>query len=188
MRQPLMVLFLAVATLAACSKKQPVVAPAPTTEPQPAPAPAAAQPSQPAATATPATCEAAITAAVADVGRMVNFDTDKYEVRPVDAPTLDAKVAVLRAHPAVKLRIVGHADERYTDEYNLVLGTHRAEAVKDYLVQHGVEAARLETASLGETAPLDPAHNEEAWAKNRRAESVVTAGRETLASQIAGCR
>jgi peptidoglycan-associated lipoprotein len=188
MRLPLMVLVLAAVTLTGCSKKQPEVAPTPTTEPQPAAPPSRAQPSQPAATADRTACEAAITTAVAEVGRMVNFDTDKYEVRSVDAPTLEAKVEVLRTHPAVRIRIVGHADERYTDEYNLVLGTRRAEAVKDYLMQRGIEAARMETASLGETAPLDPAHNEEAWAKNRRAEFVVTSGRETLASQIAGCR
>jgi len=180
---------LALATLAAagCSKKQPEVAPTPVTEPQPTTP--TERPSAPAPTGPDrATCEAAITSMVAELGQMINFDTDKYDIRSGDATILDGKVQVLRSHPMVRIRIVGHADERYTDEYNLVLGTRRAEAAKDYLVQRGVDAGRIETASLGETAPLDPGHNESAWAKNRRDEFVVTAGRETLSSHIQGCQ
>jgi peptidoglycan-associated lipoprotein len=188
MRLSLSSLAVVAALLTGCHKKPPAVAPSPSTEPQPAatatPAPAA----QPAAPIDRAACEMAITTAVAEIGRAVNFDTDKYEIRPVDAPALDAKIEVLRTHAAVRMRITGHADERYTDEYNLILGTRRAEAVKDYLLQKGIDGSRIETASLGETAPVDPAHTEEAWAKNRRAEFTVIAGRETLASQIAGCR
>jgi peptidoglycan-associated lipoprotein len=170
-----------------CSKKQPEVAPTPTTEPQPTTPverPAPAQPAGP----DRATCDAAVASLVADLGQMIHFDTDKYDVRPTDAALLDTKVEVLRTHPMVRIRIVGHADERYTDEYNLILGTHRAESAKDYLVQRGIDASRIETASLGETAPIDPAHNEEAWSKNRRDEFVVTAGRETLSSHIQGCQ
>jgi peptidoglycan-associated lipoprotein len=180
-------LVLVAVTAAGCSKKQPEVAPTPTAEPQPAsPATPAPPPAAPAVDR--ATCEAAITAVVSEVGRVVNFDTDRYDIRDLDAVVLDAKAAVLRTHPAVRLRVVGHADERYTDEYNLILGTRRAEAAKDYLVGRGIEASRLETASLGETAPVDPGHTEAAWARNRRAEFTVVAGRETLASHVAGCR
>ena len=99
-----------------------------------------------------------------------------------------AKGELLNAFPQVRLRITGHADERYTDEYNLVLGTRRAETVRDYLIRKGVNGSRLETASLGETAPLDPGHSEEAWNRNRRAEFTILAGRETLSSRIPGCR
>ena len=187
MRLSLLSLVMAAAILTGCSKKPAAVAPTPVTEPQPA-APATPGPSQPTATADRAACEMAITTAVAEIGRAVNFDTDKYEVRAEDTPTLDTKIEVLRTHGAIRIRITGHADERYTDEYNLILGTRRAEAVKDYFRQKGIAASLIETASLGETAPLDPAHSEEAWAKNRRAEFSVIAGRETLAAQIAGCR
>ncbi len=171
--------------LTACSKKpQPAVTPTPEpptrTEPAPPPPP-------PPAPAGPA-CDMVIASMVSELGTMINFDTDRFEVRPDAAGILDRKAEVLRSHPAVRLRITGHADERYTDEYNLVLGTRRAEAAKDYLVRRGVDASRMETASLGETQPLDRAGTEEAWAKNRRDEFTVLSGRETLASHIAGCR
>jgi len=172
------------ALTAACSKQQPEVVPEPVQE-QPAPA----------APATPApapfdrsVCEEAINTAVAEMARMVNFDTDRSEVRAEDTSLLDAKAALLLANPSVRLRLTGHADERYTDEYNLILGTRRAESVRDYLVRKGVEAVRLEPASLGETDPLDPASNETAWSRNRRVEFAVIAGRETLAARIPGCR
>ena len=180
-------LLLAFAALAAgCSKKQPEVAPTPTTEPQPAAVtPGPATPATPAAD--PAACEMAINSAVGEIARMVNFDTDKYDVRPEDMAVLDAKLAYLQGSPSVRLRLTGHADERYTDEYNLVLGTRRAESVKDYLVRKGVDGSRLETASLGETDPLDPAHNETAWGRNRRVEFAVIAARESLAARVPGC-
>ena len=179
-------LFLVVAVLGAgCSKKPPEVAPTPTTEPQPTTPTTPTAPAQPAVD--PAVCEAAITTAVGEVARMVTFDTDKYDVRAEDVAVLDAKAALLQASPSVRLRLTGHADERYTDEYNLVLGTRRSEAVKDYLVRKGIEASRLETASLGETDPLDQGHNEAAWSRNRRVEFAVIAGRETLAARTPGC-
>lgn len=178
-------LFTLVALTAACSKKQPEMVPEPVQE----------QPATPAAPATPApapfdrgVCEAAINTGVAEVARTVNFDTDRYDVRAEDTSVLDAKAALLLAHPSVRLRLTGHADERYTDEYNLILGTRRAESVRDYLVRKGVGTDRLDPASLGETDPLDPASNETAWARNRRVEFAVIAGRETLAAHISGCR
>lgn len=173
-----------VALTAACSKQQTAVAPTP--------APAQPAPAAPAAP-TPApfdrsVCEAAITTAVTEMARMVNFDTDRYEVRAEDTSVLDAKAAVLLANPSLRIRLTGHADERYTDEYNLILGTRRAESVRDYLARKGVDTGRMEPASLGETTPLDPASNETAWARNRRVEFAVITGRETLAARIPGCR
>jgi peptidoglycan-associated lipoprotein len=184
MRLTSLLLVLA-AVAAGCSKKQPEVAPTPTTEPQPATPTPTAPPAQPAVD--PAACEMAINSAVGEIARMVTFETDKYDVRAEDMAVLDGKVAVLQASPSVRLRLTGHADERYTDEYNLVLGTRRSEAVKDFLVRKGIDASRLETASLGETDPLDPGHNEAAWSRNRRVEFTVIAGRESLAARIPGC-
>lgn len=184
MRSPILALVIALAA-AGCSKKPPAVAPAPTADRQPT-APAPAAPATPAAV-DPAACEVAINSAVGEIARMVNFDTDKYDIRPADAATLDAKAALLQANPSVRLRLTGHADERYTEEYNLVLGSRRSESVKDYLVRRGVAGGRLETASLGETDPLDPRSTEEAWARNRRVEFAVIAGRESFAARIPGC-
>ena len=68
------------------------------------------------------------------------------------------------------IKIEGHCDERGTVEYNLGLGDRRAMSVKNYLIDLGISADRIETISYGKERPVDPGHNEDAWAKNRRAE------------------
>src|SRR2546427_11342726 len=72
-----------------------------------------------------------------------------------------------------KAEVEGHCDERGTVEYNLALGAKRARAAKDYLSALGVSADRLTTISYGEELPLCHEHNEECWARNRRAHFVV---------------
>ncbi len=64
--------------------------------------------------------------------------------------------------------IEGHCDERGTNEYNLALGDRRAESAKTFLMDLGVKGSQLSCISYGEEHPVDPGHNEEAWAKNRR--------------------
>lgn len=103
----------------------------------------------------------------------IHFDFDDYSLRPDAREILKRHASWLKEHPSVKLVIEGHCDERGTSEYNLALGQKRAESAKNFLVEMGVEASRIETVSFGEEIPLDPGHNEEAWAKNRRAEFVV---------------
>jgi peptidoglycan-associated lipoprotein len=110
----------------------------------------------------------------------VHFDYDESNVRSDAQEALGRKVPLLRANPEVRLRIVGHADERGSVEYNLALGMRRANAVRDYLAGFGIDASRLETGSMGEDAPLDPRSTEAAWAMNRRAEFSITAGGATL--------
>jgi peptidoglycan-associated lipoprotein len=73
----------------------------------------------------------------------------------------------------VKIQIEGHCDERGTIEYNLALGERRANSTKRYLISLGIGDKRISTISYGEEKPLDPGHNEEAWAKNRRAHIIV---------------
>ena len=65
--------------------------------------------------------------------------------------------------------IEGHTDERGTRTYNLALGERRAKAVKNYLALKGVSPSRVEVVSYGFEKPVNPAHNEAAWAENRRA-------------------
>jgi peptidoglycan-associated lipoprotein len=69
--------------------------------------------------------------------------------------------------------VEGHCDERGTEAYNMALGERRAEAAKDYIVNLGIAPNRIGTISYGEERPVDPRHNEEAWAKNRRAHFVI---------------
>lgn len=98
----------------------------------------------------------------------IHFDFDKYTLTPEAMETLRKNAEWLRKNPNVKILIDGNADERGTNEYNLALGEKRAHSAKEYLVQLGIPADRLSTISYGEERPLDPQHNEEAWAKNRR--------------------
>ena len=104
---------------------------------------------------------------------MVFFDYDRADLRDDAQRTLSAKVPILNAQPALRLRIEGHADERGSVEYNLALSLRRANRVRDYLVDVGVAASRLEVAAFGEERPLVEGGDESAWARNRRAEFVV---------------
>lgn len=103
----------------------------------------------------------------------VHFDFDRYDIREQDAQILKENAAILLKYPEVKVQIEGHCDERGTAEYNLALGERRANSVKKYLISLGVPAERLSTISYGKEMPLDPRHNEEAWAKNRRAHFTI---------------
>src|SRR5258705_1252119 len=101
------------------------------------------------------------------VAAMIHFDYDKSNIRPDDAGTLDQKVAILQANPELRIRVGGHCDERGSDEYNLALGNRRAQAAKQYLVSHGIDASRIETQSWGEERPLVDAHDEASWSQKR---------------------
>ncbi len=104
----------------------------------------------------------------------VFFDFDRYELTPEAKDILRRDADVLNNKiPDARILIEGHCDERGTEEYNLALGDKRANAVKEYLVTLGVSPSRIQTISYGEERPFDPAHNEEAWAKNRRAHFVL---------------
>jgi len=103
----------------------------------------------------------------------IHFNFDKYDIRPGDAEILKGNAALLMKHPTVKIQIEGHCDERGTIEYNLALGERRANSAKGYLVSLGMPADRISTISYGKEKPLDPGHNEEAWAKNRRDHFII---------------
>jgi peptidoglycan-associated lipoprotein len=86
-----------------------------------------------------------------------------------------ANAALLKEFPTWMILIEGHCDERGTAEYNLALGERRAAAVMTYLVSLGVSPSRLRSVSYGKEFPFDPGHDDNAWAKNRRAQFVITA-------------
>jgi peptidoglycan-associated lipoprotein len=99
----------------------------------------------------------------------VHFAFDSYSVDPNDEATLQSVAQFLQANPNTVI-IAGFTDERGTPEYNRGLGERRAEAVRDYLLHAGVDNGKIQTVSFGAEMPVDPDSNEDAWAKNRRAE------------------
>src|SRR5919108_2732283 len=109
----------------------------------------------------------------------VYFDFDRYDLRRDARETLKANWEWLKANPAAQVQIEGHCDERGTTEYNLALGSKRAQSVKDYLVTLGTAADRLSTISYGEELPVCREQTEECWQKNRRARFVVQPARPT---------
>ena len=86
----------------------------------------------------------------------------------------------LVGEPAVQIRIEGHADERGSTEYNIALGNARAEAVRQFFASFGLDASRFAITSYGEERPLAQGSTESAWARNRRAEFVITAGADQI--------
>lgn len=107
---------------------------------------------------------------IAEVGDRVYFDFDSASIDKSAQKRL-TKIGnyVLESGLVDSITIEGHADERGTREYNLALGDRRAVSTKKFLVGLGVDPAIIETISYGKERPVDPRHNEEAWAKNRRA-------------------
>ena len=103
----------------------------------------------------------------------VFFALDSYSLDAASRQTLDAQSEWLARYPNVNVTIEGHADERGTREYNLGLGDRRANAARDYLQSRGVAPNRMQTISWGKERPAVEGSNEQAWAQNRRAVTVV---------------
>lgn len=159
-----------------CAKKEVV-------KPEPTPGPPAAKevtpPSKPEAKIGEEALKGKeeVIAKVEETSRLedIHFDFDKYNIRDDAKAILEKNAAWLKKNPDVRIQIEGHCDERGTNEYNLALGDRRAKSTKDYLVSLGIDPGRVSTITYGEERPLDPGHNEEAWAKNRRAHFVIIA-------------
>jgi peptidoglycan-associated lipoprotein len=100
---------------------------------------------------------------------VVYFDYDSAQVNPAERAKIEAVAEYLRANPSISLAVEGHCDERGSNEYNLALGERRALAVRAYLVGLGIEAARIQTKSMGEEQPVALGHDEASWSQNRRA-------------------
>jgi len=156
------------AAMAACAKKAPeeLPPPPPSTTSTPAPTPA------PTPTGPRVGSQAHFENAV-NGQNVIYFDTDRFNIDSEDSARLQTQAQYLARYPQVSITIEGHADERGTREYNLALGERRANAAKNFLVSLGVNAGRIATVSYGKERPVALGSNEEAWARNRRAVSVV---------------
>lgn len=108
-----------------------------------------------------------------DISRkVVYFDFDSSAIKASELETIANHARYLAMNPSARVRLEGHADERGTREYNIALGERRANAVRDALLLRGAMARQITVVSYGEERPVDPRHNEEAWARNRRVEFV----------------
>lgn len=103
----------------------------------------------------------------------VLFDFDSARIKPSEYPKLEAVAAALRGNNK-RLLIEGHCDERGTAEYNRALGERRALAAREELIKLGIAPHRISTVSYGSERPVDPGHDEAAWARNRRCEFLIT--------------
>jgi peptidoglycan-associated lipoprotein len=180
------VLILVVALAGACGKKKPPVA-KPMPPPPSSASPGTTQPTPPEPVPETTTIppepkiseDPLVTADLESINKNspfqpVFFALDSSELDQQAQQTLNGDAEVLKKYSTWTITIEGHCDERGTAEYNLALGERRALAAKTYLVSLGVPAERLRTVSYGKEFPFDPGHDENAWAKNRRAHFVVT--------------
>jgi peptidoglycan-associated lipoprotein len=163
----MLVLAITVVMLPACAKKQAVPTETPMEQaPPPAPPLEEMKPQE----QPPIVEEKPVTQIVLED---IFFDFDKYSIGDEYKSVLQKNAQALMGSPDRKVRVEGHCDERGTNEYNMALGEKRAKAVVDFYTNYGIKADRFTWMSYGEEKPFDLGHNEEAWAKNRRAHMVL---------------
>lgn len=104
----------------------------------------------------------------------VHFGYDNYTFDSENKSVLKSNAAILKDKASLKIQIEGHCDQRGGIQYNVALGEKRANAVKKYLQDQGVKTERVTVISFGKEKPLDNSASEEAYAKNRRANFVIT--------------
>lgn len=169
----LVLIAAAAASMAACASRPKPAGPAPTAPPPPPPA---EQPAPSPGVVGESVVPGSERDFVVNAGDRVYFDFDRFDIRTDAQPILDAQAAWLQRYPAVKVRVEGNCDERGTREYNLALGARRANAVRDYLVAHGIAADRITTVSYGKEKPIDPGTGDEADAHNRNGHTALVSG------------
>ena len=106
---------------------------------------------------------------------LVYFASDSSELTPEAQQTLAQQAQWLQRYQSHTVTIEGHADERGTREYNIALGARRAQAVKRFLEQNGVNPARVRTTSYGKERPVAVCNDISCWSQNRRAQTVLAA-------------
>lgn len=103
----------------------------------------------------------------------IYFDYDSFSLTAPATKVLEEKMAFLKRYPKVKVIVEGHCDERGTTEYNLALGERRANSAYQFIVNSGLQGAKISHISYGKERPLATGHDEASWAKNRRAHFVL---------------
>jgi peptidoglycan-associated lipoprotein len=98
----------------------------------------------------------------------IYFDYDVYDLRSADASTAEQDASFLKNHPAMKILIGGHCDDRGSAEYNMALGQNRAETLRKALINAGVDAGRVRVISYGKEKPFCTEATESCWQQNRR--------------------
>jgi OOP family OmpA-OmpF porin len=134
--------------------------------PPPPPAPVAQVPPPPPAPAPPMKKKIVL--------RGVNFDFDKYNIRPDAVPILEQACKTLKEEPTIDVSCQGHTDSVGTEAYNQALSERRANAVRNWLIKCGIPASRLTSKGFGEANPVASNDTAEGRAQNRRTELVVT--------------
>jgi peptidoglycan-associated lipoprotein len=184
----LIVLTALLVAAGACHKKPPVARPTP---PPPPPFPTANQPATPPPAPTPVpepppvpveprvTVDPLASSAVDEINKNsplkpVFFALDSDELDDAARAALNEDSQLLKKYGTWVITLEGHTDERGSAEYNLALGERRALSAKNYLISLGIGGDRLRTVSYGKEFPFDPGHDEAAWAKNRRAQLMLT--------------
>jgi peptidoglycan-associated lipoprotein len=172
---------------AGCHKKVPAPAPAP--PPPPPAAPATPPPPPPAPAPRPAPAPAPLSEeevfrqkSLDELSKELSdvfFDLDKSDIREDGRAALQKDADWLKkwggVAPGLQVTVEGHCDPRGSAEYNLALGSRRAESVKTYLTNLGVPAARLTVVSKGKEQPFCTDQNEACWQQDRRGHFIVTA-------------
>lgn len=110
---------------------------------------------------------------IAGVMEGINFDNDRDVIKPGSRPVLDSAVEVLKRFPEIRVRIVGHTSSTGPYRHNIDLSHRRADSVRKYLVEHGIDGSRLETDGLGPDQPIDTNETKEGQARNRRIEFTI---------------
>lgn len=112
---------------------------------------------------------------VVNVGDRVFFESDQTDLTPQSRATLDKQVQWLQRYSQYTFTIEGHADERGTREYNIGLGSRRAQSVREYLASRGINPQRMRTISYGKERPVAVCNDISCWSQNRRAVTVLNA-------------
>lgn len=105
----------------------------------------------------------------------INFPYDSFALEGAEKEKLNGNAQILKDKASVKVQIEGHCDSRGGIQYNIALGEKRANAVRKYLVAQGIKGNRVTVISYGKERPLDPGASEDAMARNRRGNFVITA-------------
>lgn len=103
----------------------------------------------------------------------VYYNFDSADITRDQVPRLETNADFAKAHSQYTIRIEGNADSRGTSEYNMALGERRAKSAERYLINLGVDKAKMTTVSYGEERILRQGQDESSMAENRRADFVV---------------